>query len=250
MLRIVIIDDEDHARETLRMLVTENCPQVSIAGEAGGVESGIKLIRETHPDLLLLDIQLTDGNSFDILARLSPVNFKVIFITAYDKYALQAFKFSAVDYLLKPVSRNELIYAINRAAQLLQQDFNLQMLALGENLKSMVGQKQRIILKTSDNIYLVEQNDIISCESDGCYTVFHTTRGEKIMVTGILKEFDELLGECGFYRIHKSYLVNLRHVIRFEKQDGGFVVLSDNRKVPVASRKRDELIHVFENMAK
>jgi len=250
MIKTVIIDDEDHARETLRMLLDDNCPQVSLVGEAGGIESGIRLIRETTPDLVLLDIQLTDGNSFDVLTRLSPVNFKIIFITAYDRFALQAFKFSAVDYLLKPVSRADLVDAINRAILLLQKDFNIQLHSLQENLKAIAGQKHKIILKTSDNIYLVEQNDIISCESDGCYTVFYTVRGEKIMVTGILKDYDELLRDSGFFRIHKSYLVNLSHVIRFEKQDGGLVVLTDNRKVPVASRKREELIHVFENMAK
>jgi two-component system, LytTR family, response regulator len=250
MIRTIIIDDEDHARETLIMLLQENCPLVMIVGEASGVESGIKMIRETHPDLVLLDIQLSDGTGFDLLSRVSPVNFKVIFVTAHDNYTIQAFKFSAVDYLLKPVIRAELTDAVRRATELVQQQFNIQLHALEENIRSMAGEKHKIILKTSDNIYLIEQNDIISCESDGCYTVFYTTRGEKIMVTGILKEFDELLGASGFYRIHKSYLINLRHVIRFEKQDGGFVVLSDDRKVPVASRKREELIQVFEKMAK
>ena len=220
-----------------------------VIGEASGVDSGAKLIREIHPDLVFLDIQLDDGTGFDLLTRVSPVNFKIIFVTAHDNYTIRAFKFSAVDYLLKPICRTELMDAVRRATELVQQQFNIQLHALEENIRSIVGQKHKVILKTIDNIYLIEQNDIISCESDGCYTVFYTTRGEKIMVTGILKEFDELLGEYGFYRVHKSFLINLIHVIRFEKQDGGFVVLSDNRKVPVASRKREELMQVFEKMA-
>jgi len=250
MLRTVIIDDEEHARDTLRMLVEEYCPQVRLIGEAGGVETGVRLIRETHPDLLLLDIQLTDGSGFDLLARLSPLNFRIIFITAYDQYALQAFKFSAVDYLLKPVSRSELVDAVERATQLIKQQFSIQLHALEENLRAEAGQKKKIILKTADKIHLVDLKDIITCESDSCYTYIHTTDGEKIFVTKTLKEYEEMLESSGFYRVHKSFLVNFEHIRQFDKQDGGYVILTNKLRVPVSFRKRDELLRRLENMAR
>lgn len=249
MLRTVIIDDEDHIRDSLAKLLAKHCPQVTVIGTAFSVESGINVINELHPDLVLLDIQMSDGTGFDLLQSISPIEFKVIFITAYDQYALQAFRFSALDYLLKPVNPEQLVAAIDRAALLIRDQFNMQMNALYENLKSVARQDKKIILKTTDQIHLLDLKNIVSLESDSCYTTVHTTGGENIMVAKTLKEYDEMLTGCGFYRVHKSFLINLAHIKRFDKQDGGFIVLTNDLKIPVASRKREEMLGLLEKMA-
>ncbi len=249
MFKVVIIDDEDHIRDSLLKLLVRHCPQVIVAGEANGVESGKKAIEEFHPDLILLDIQMNDGTGFDLLQSYSQVDFKVIFITAYDQYALQAFRFSAVDYILKPVNPDHLVAAINRAALLIREHFNIQMDALYENLRSVARQDKKIILKTTEQIHLLDLKSIVACESDSCYTTVHTIDGQHIMVAKTLKEYEEMLTGCGFYRVHKSFLINLAHIKRFDKQDGGFIVLTNELKIPVASRKREEMMELLERMA-
>jgi two-component system, LytTR family, response regulator len=249
MLRTVIIDDEDLVRETISRLLTMHCPQVKLIGEAFSVESGLKLIRDLHPHLVVLDIRMDDGTGFDLLHNFETIDFKVIFITAYEKYAVQAFRFAAIDFLLKPVNPEELSVAVKRAETLIQEHFTSQLQALEENLRTEFRQKKKIVLKTQGNIYLVELQDITHCESDGGYTFVHTTGGDRILITKTLKEFDDMLSDSGFYRSHKSYLVNLAQVKRFEKQEGGFIILNKDHKIPVASRKRDELLELFEKLA-
>lgn len=248
MLRTVIIDDEAHARETLARLLTVHCPQVKLIGEAGSVASGLKAIRELHPQLVLLDIKMDDGSGFDLIRLCDSIDFKVIFITAYEKYAVQAFRFAAVDFLLKPVNPEELIEAVKHAETLIQDHFTTQLQALEENLRTDLRQKKKIVLKTQENVHLVEMQNITFCESDGCYTVIHTTGGEKILISKILREFDDMLSESGFYRVHKSYLINLSHIIRFEKQEGGYIILTSGEKVPVSFRKREELLELFDKL--
>jgi len=249
MLRTVIIDDEDLVRETIGTLLAIYCPQVKLVGEAGSVESGLKIIHDLHPHLVLLDIRMDDGTGFDLLHRFEAIDFKVIFITAYEKYAIQAFRFAAIDFLLKPINPEDLSVAVKRAETLIQEHFNSQIQALEENLKTEFRQKKKIVLKTQGNIYLVDLQNITHCESDGCYTFVHTTGGDRILITKTLKEFDDMFSDSGFYRIHKSYLVNLTQIKRFEKQEGGYIILTTDHKIPVASRKREELLELFEKLA-
>jgi len=248
MLRTIIIDDEAHARETLARLISVHCPQVKLVGEAIGVESGLKIIRELHPQLLLLDVIMDDGTGFDLLRLCDAIDFKVIFITAYEKYAVQAFRFAAVDFLLKPVNPEELSDAVNHAETLIQEHFTTQLQVLEDNLRTDIRQKKKIVLKTIDNIHLVEIQNITYCESDGCYTFIHIISGEKIIISKTLREFDDMLSGSGFYRVHKSFLINLSHISRFEKQEGGYIILASGEKVPVSSRKREELIEMFEKL--
>lgn len=249
MLRTAIIDDEYHIRDTLIKMLEMNCPDVKIVGQASGVESGIEVINILKPDLVLLDIQMKDGTGFDLLYRLPSIDFKVIFITAYDQYALQAFRFSAVDYLLKPVNPEQLIEAVYRAGTLFHEQFTWQMKVLEENLKTGSNKNKKIILRTTESIHLLEVSNIICCDSDNSYTTVHTVEGEHIIVSRTLKEYEEMLTECGFYRIHKSYLINLVHIKRFDRQDGGYIILTNGLKVPVASRKRDEVLGLLERLA-
>jgi two-component system, LytTR family, response regulator len=248
MLRTVIVDDEAHARETLARLLSLHCPQVKLVGEASSVASGLKIICELHPQLVLLDIKMDDGTGFDLLRLCDSIDFKLIFITAYEKYAVQAFRFAAVDFLLKPVNPEELSEAVKHAETLIQEHFTTQLQALEENFRTDIRQKKKIVLKTLENIHLVEIQNITYCESDGCYTVVHLIDGGKIMISKTLREFDDMLCDSSFYRVHKSYLINLSHINRFEKQEGGYIILSSGDKVPVSFRKREELLGLFEKL--
>jgi len=198
--------------------------------------------------LVLLDIKMDDGTGFDLIRLCESIDFKVIFFTAYEKYAVQAFRYAAVDFLLKPVNPEELCEAVKHAEILIQEHFATQLQSLEENLRTDIRQKKKIVLKTLENIHLMEIQNITLCESDGCYTVVHSVAGEKIMVSRILREFDDMLSENGFYRVHKSYLINLSHITRFEKQKGGSIILTNGMKVPVSSRKRAELLEIFEKL--
>jgi two-component system, LytTR family, response regulator len=249
MLRTVIIDDEAHVRETIGRLLAMHCPQSKVVGEAGSVESGLKIIRNLTPQLVILDIRMDDGTGFDLLHKFEIIDFKVIFITAYEKYAVQAFKFAAIDFLLKPINPEELTDAVKRAETLVQEHVQSQLQALEDNLKTDIRQKKKVVLRTLENIYLFDLQSITHCESDGCYTYVNTTAGDRILISKTLREFDDMFSDSGFYRVHKSYLINLSQVKRFEKHEGGFIILTNDHKIPVASRKREELMELFNKLA-
>jgi two-component system LytT family response regulator len=248
MLHTVIIDDDEDSREILAKMITKCCPNVKLVGEADSVASGIMLIREVKPSLVLLDIKMEDGTGFDLLKQLKRINFKIIFITAYEKYAVQAFKFAAIDLILKPVNPSELKAAVMRAEKLSQQHFNTQLQAMAENLKTDLHEKKKIVLKTKENIFLFDLQNITHFESDGCYTKVHTTSEDPILLSRTLKEFDAMLSGSGFYRVHKSFLINFFHIHRYERQEGGTLILTGNHKIPVASRKKDELLGILDTL--
>jgi two-component system LytT family response regulator len=250
VLRTLIIDDETHMRVTLTRFLEKYCPHVQLIGEAGSVEEGVEQIRKLHPDLVLLDIQMGDGTGFDLLHAIDNIDFKLIFVTAHERYAVQAFKYSAVDYILKPVNPQELAEAVERAREMTLSDYSVRVKALEENFKSNEAHQRKIILKTMENIFLVEVKDVIYAESDGCYCKLYLEDGSNILTSRPLKEYQELLDDAGFFRIHKSYLINLRHIKRFEKMEGGYIVLTDDHKLPVASRKKDELLEMLERLVK
>lgn len=249
LIRTIIIDDEMLMRQTLEKLLREHCSNARLVAQAGSVKEGVDTVRKHHPDLILLDIKMKDGTGFDLLKQLEPVDFKVIFITAYDEYAIKAIKFSALDYLLKPVEPKDLVEAINKAEKLVLKEMNAQLSVLADNLQSPNIPAKKIILKTFDSVHLVKIFDIIYCESADNYTYFHLQNNNKVLVSNTLKEYDELLGEYGFLRVHKSYLINLAHIIRFEKAEGGSIVLTDDHVVPVASRKREQLLEMLDRIS-
>jgi len=248
MIRVVIVDDEPHVRDGLIRLIGRHCPNVTLVGTAGGVREGKAVIRSQNPDLVLLDIKMDDGTGFDLLKQLDPVDFKVIFITAYEQYAVKAFKFSALDYILKPVDPDELTEAINKTEQMLQHDLRIRLSAMENNLSASGDRHKKMVLKTADNVYIIEIQGITHCESDGSYTNICLEDGRKIMASRNLKDYDDLLNDQGFYRIHKSYLINLSFVERFDKGEGGFVILRNGIRIPVASRKRDQLLELFDHL--
>ncbi len=222
MLKAVIIDDLENARITLKQDLEDYCPEVEVIGEAEGVVSGAKAIKELNPDIVFLDIQMNDGSGFDLLEILPDINFKLIFTTSSDSYAIKAFKFSAVDYLLKPLDPEELMSAVKKASQGNSDSIN----TLKHNMSNGLN---RLALNSQDKIKVVKISDIIRCESSGSYTLFYTRAGDQILVTKTLKEYDALLSDYGFVRVHQSHLVNTECIKEFVKTDGGYLVL-DNKK--------------------
>ena len=250
MLRAVIIDDEAPMRQSLETILKTACPKVKLVAQADGVRTGVEAIKRYHPDLVFLDIKMDDGTGFDLLKQLEPIDFKVIFITAYDQYAVKAFKFSALDYLLKPVDADELAEAVNKAEKLVVRELNTQLSALEDNMAPGDKAGKKIVLRTFESIHLLNTRDIIFCEStESSYTLFYLMNHGKILVSNRIKEYEEMLVEYGFFRVHRSYLINLRHISRFDKTDGGTVILTDGHKVPVASRKREQLLELFDRIS-
>lgn len=245
-IRTVIIDDENKARETIKDMLALYCPELEIVGEANNVLSGIKLIKTVHPELVFLDIKMPDGTGFDMLNRINKKDFSLIFLTAFDEYAIKAFRFSAIDYLLKPLDPDELITAIERVKDSLKKE-QTDLSELLDNLKEIKKDSKKIVLKTAESIFLINIDDIIRCESNGNYTMFYLTNQKPVMVSHTLKEYDDILSEYNFFRVHQSHLVNLNHIIRLDKADGGVLIMNENQSVPVATRKKDALIKALGN---
>ena len=250
-LRAVIIDDETNAREALANLLKLLCPEVDICGEAKNVDLGIELIRQKQPNLVFLDVQMPGKNGFDLLSSFEKVDFGVIFTTAYQEFAIRAFRFSAVDYLLKPIDPDELQAAVEKfkahVGSLNSQQLQILQEHLDEKqgLRLMQRQKnanQRIALPTAEGIHFVQMTDIVQCESLGSYTKFHLTKGPAIVVSRLLKEYEEILDNYYFFRVHQSNIVNLEHIKRYVKGDGGQVWMSNNAEIEVSRRRKDEFL--------
>lgn len=242
-----IVDDEPMARDTIVGIIKENLPELMVVGEAGSVKAAVTGIKQTKPDVVFLDIDLPDGTGFDIVNALRPVNFRIIFTTAHEKYAIKAIKFSALDYILKPVSEIELMAAVNKLkheTDARHQEIKLD--AFYNNLNNTQKNTGKLVLKTSESIHLVEIKDIIHCESDNNYTSFFLNNGRKILVSKGLKEYTDLLEEFGFFRVHQSHLVNLNYIERFDKKSGGYLVLGNKSQIPVSQRKKQALLDLFE----
>lgn len=251
MIRAIIIDDEIRSRETILELLKIYCPDVKVIDQAEDVRSGLVSIRKHKPDLILLDIKMPDGTGFDLIRQIDHIGFKLIFITAYEEYAIKAFKFSALDYLLKPIDPEELTIAIEKASQSLNNEsinnkINDFMVYLDHFKKH--GEGKKIILKTAENIFVVDIEDIISIESDQNYSRFHLVEGESIFVSKTMKEYIDMLQGYAFYRVHQSYIINLHHVKRYQREEN-ICIMSDGSKIPVSYRKKDELFSLFRSLS-
>ena len=238
MIRAVIIDDIPEAVSVLKADLENYCVNIEVVGSAGGVVSGAKLVRELKPDLVFLDIQMPDGTGFDLLEILPETNFKLIFTTASDEFAIKAFKFSAVDYLLKPIDPDELMDAVSRVSDQERPAERIDLLK--ENFRAT----RRIALNTLEKIHIVNVEEIFRCESDINYTMFHFTDATKLLVTKTLKEFDKLLSDNGFIRVHQSHLINTNFIKEFLKSSG-YIVMKDGTKIPVSTRKKQVLMDMI-----
>lgn len=249
-MKALIIDDAEKARIALKSDLKIYCPQVQVIGEAEGIVAGLELIDQTRPSLLFLDIRMADGTGFDLLENLKENDkaaLHVIFTTAYNEYAIKAFKFSAVDYLLKPIDPEELQQAVNRikpASQALSEQAG-QLNFLLDSLKDMKAEHKKIALSSAEKVQIVGLTEIIRCESDRNYTLFFLTENRQILVTKTMKEYEEMLEEYGFLRVHHSHLIHLKHLKEFVKTEGGYAVMSDKSHVPVSVRKKEQLFRIL-----
>lgn len=248
MLRTLIIDDEPHMRQTLEKLLQRNCPNVKVVDQADSVASGLQSIRKHRPDLVLLDIKMDDGTGFDLLKLAEPIDFKVIFVTAYEHYAVEAFRYSALDYLLKPIIPANLTEAVTKAEEIRIKDLEIQLSSLRHNMAAEDTSKRKLVLKTMESIHIVAPDEILFCQSDGNYTLFILADGRNILVSRTLREYEELLKYAGFFRVHKSYLANLSKIIRLDKTEGGFLVMGNGEKIPVGASRKEELLELFEKL--
>ncbi len=241
MLRTIIIDDEERAREVLKNMVVVYCEGIELVGEADSVKTGIKTILAEKPDLVFLDIQLRDGTGFDLLSQLPKKNFKVIFATAYDAYALNAFRFNAVDYILKPIEPALLVDAVDRVKAEYSSNSNFDQ-RLEYLLESNNNKDRKIGLPALDGITFVRTDEIIRCQSENNYTKFYLKGGGRYIVSKTLKEYDDMLTPLGFCRIHKSHLINPAFLKKYIRGDGGFAVMEDGSELEISRRRKDTFL--------
>lgn len=249
MIKAIIIDDDTAMQAINSRLLSEYFPDIQQSGTAKSIETGLPLIRAENPDLVLLDIELPDGTGFQLLQKLQPYRFKVVFITGFDSFAIKAIKFSALDYILKPVNEIEFQQAIQRAVHLIEKNENAQpqMEVLMESLKQEAHSK-KIVLRTSEAMHIVDVSEICFCKSDNSYTTFYFEDEETILVSKGLKEYECLLTCHGFFRPHQSYLVNLNLVKKVDKSDGGFIIMKNKKEIPVSMRQMKNLVGLLEQL--
>ncbi len=250
MIKAIIVDDEKNAREVIAEIINECFDEIKIVAQTGDVKSSIEEITEQNPSLLFLDIDLPDGTGFDILRKIDYKNIKVVFITAHQEHAIKAIKFSAFDFILKPVNTGELVKTVRRVLDEKNAENNtLQFETILANFGNSMPELKKIVLKTSDKIHLINVKDIIRCEAENNYTVFHLINRSKIMVSKTIKTYESLLSEYGFLRVHQSHLVNLNYIQHFDKPEGGILVMSDNSSVPVSHQKKNILLEYFSSLS-
>lgn len=243
-LKVLLADDEKNVREAVTGILNLYCDDVEIVGEAASAAAAIKAIANLSPDVVLLDINLKDGTGFDVIQHFKSPKFRIIFITAYQEYAIQAFRFSALDYILKPVEPDLLVNALKKAKEAVDQQMaTVTLETFIHNMGHLSKGPKKIVLNTQDTIHVVNVHDIVRLEADGNYTRFFVLNQQKpILVSRSLIDYDDMLSPFGFMRSHHSHLINLTQVDRFEKKEGGKLVMKDGSQALVSVRKKDELL--------
>jgi two-component system, LytTR family, response regulator len=244
MVKVVIVEDEIQAKNALETMLLDY--NIKIYGHATGVNEAYELITTIQPDVVFLDIELVDGSSFDLLDKFSNIDFKVIFVTGHDNFALKAFRYNAIDYLMKPIDQLELKSAIDRIKLPVKNeslDFQVRQLLSSMKKKSL----DRLLIHTAEGISVIPQNQIIRLESDANYTTIYTSTSQKHIASINLKNYEEMLPEPPFFRIHQSHIINIDFITKVLKEDGGFVVLENGIKIPIARRRKDEFLELLKS---
>ena len=244
-IRTIIVDDEKGARESLAKMAEKYCPHIEVIAKADSMKTAYEAINELNPDLVFLDIEMPNGNAFDLLEKFKEIDFEIIFTTAYDHYAIKAIKFSAIDYILKPIDPEELVQAVNRLENKVGQKelLNKKFTALLSNLKPENKIKKVAVIE-GDGIMFVNISEIIRCEAANNFALFILTDKREVVGTRSLSEYEQLLSEENFMRVHRAHLINLNHIKKFKqiKGEGGTVIMIDDSKVDVSRRSKQELL--------
>lgn len=248
-MKAIIIDDEKKGREILKSLIENYCKQVEVVAEAGSAKEGYDLIMEYHPDVVFLDVEMPNGDGFSLLERFEKIKFQIIFTTAFDDYAIKAIRFHALDYLLKPIDIDELRQAVNnveeaiRAKQTPENKFN------GLIQTRRLEHSGKLALPIKDGIVYLSISEIVRVESDGAYSIFYTDGGKKHLSSKNLGEYEEILPALGFFRVHRSHMVNVKKVKKFIRSDGNFIEMEDGSMVEIARRKKDEFLQLMNEIS-
>jgi two-component system, LytTR family, response regulator len=245
-MKILVIDNDTIIREGLVKLIQLELNDEVFIEQATGVEDGLFKIDSFQPEVVFLDVEMDDGTGFDLMSRVVSPKFQLVFVTAFNKYAVNAFKFSAIDFLLKPIDSLELKETLRKITQSLQQkDLINQLSVLKESINRLQNPDQKIVLKDSKSLYFIRVNEILYCQAESSYTTFHLVDGQKIVVTKTLKEYEQLLEPFNFIRTHHSYLVNSTKILRLDKGDGGCLILEDKTTVPISQRKWEHILQIL-----
>jgi len=242
MLKAIIIDDEPYCCEILAAMLASDCPEVEVISICSNAAQGLTAIRQHSPDLVFLDVEMPKMNGFEMLEEISAINFHLIFTTSYDQYALKAIRFSAIDYLLKPIDREELKKAVQKVKERFQVMIPQQLEILMEKIKQSANPVNKIALPTMEGLQMIPVDTIVSCESDDNYTTIKLKTNKKLIVTRSLKEMEEILEQHSFIRVHRFYLINLNEIEKYIKGDGGYLVMSDGTSIDVARNKKEVLL--------
>lgn len=246
MIKAILIDDEAHCLDTLGILLSEYCPGVQITDQCRSAVEGLQAIEKTEPDLVFLDIEMPGMNGFQMLEQFSKISFAIIFTTSYDQYAIQAIRFSALDYLLKPIDPNELLRAVKKVQEQRHLPIAEQFQMLLQRLQHKEPQLQKIAVPTADGFELIPADQVIRCEADDNYTHLFLKNKNKITACRMLKEMEEQLHHFTFFvRVHHSYLVNLNEVVRYIRGEGGYLIMSDGSTVNVSRSRKEALLKLF-----
>ena len=246
IITAIIVDDELRHHETLSKMLKTFCPEIELCGNANSVKEAVDLIHQNNPQLVFLDIEMPGGNGFTLFDNFDEPPFEVIFTTAHDLYAINAIKYAALDYLMKPINIRELQEAVSRALKIINKkdaSSNKKIDVLKSNLQLEDKRFTKIALPSSDGIDFIEANTILHAEAERSYSNFYLDNGKKIMVSKPLKDYEALLEQCNFFRVHKSHMVNLNHIEKYIKGKGGYVILKDGSHVDVSVRKKEDLLN-------
>jgi len=246
-LRTLIVDDEDLARKNLEFLIKDYCPNVEVIGNAASAKEAVRFLKSNSIDLMLLDIEMPNGSGFELLEMIKDeINFKIIFITAYHEYALKAFKYSATDYILKPINPEELEAGIAKIQAVSSTESKDKIDTLIENVQRRGEQFNKIALPSMEGLQFVALDDVIYCESQDNYTQFFLVDGKKIMVSKTIKFFEDALDDSKFFRVHRSNIINLKYIDKYVKGEGGYVVLKQGARIPVSRRRKESFLQLFQ----
>lgn len=247
MIRCIIVDDELKSRESLKILLTDFVTQVDVCALCADVTTAIEAIAAHKPDVVFLDIQLQRETGFDLLTKIKEITFEVIFTTAYSEYAIKAFRFSAIDYLLKPIDIEELKKAVGKVEKRVNNSISGRLEQLMQNLKTTNTQQAKLALPTLDGLFFVKVNEILYCEASSNYTNIYTLDGKKYVVSRTLKEYEEMLDGYNFFRIHHAYLINVSLIKSYTKGEGGYVVMQNDTSLDVSKRKKEAFLSHISN---
>jgi two-component system LytT family response regulator len=247
-MKCILVDDEVSCTDVLRWQLETYCEEIEILAECHSPTDAIQKIQALKPELVFLDIEMPGMNAFELLEKLKPLSFEVIFVTAYNQFAVQAFRENAVDYLLKPTEKSDLVAAVKKVTEKKNEAGNAKIDTLISMFREQMSMGKKIALPTGDGISFINVDMIVRCESDSNYTYVFLSNGEKVVITKTLKQIEEALAEYPFYRVHQSHLVNLNHIVKFARDSGGYLVMSDRATITVARQRKDGLMELFSRL--